>query len=246
MTTSTRNWADTDHYAALGVGPDASQESIGRAFRALAKRYHPDRVEATDADVETFKELTAAYEVLSDPARRHDYDMVRAAALDDGVRRRPGPMGAVPKPPATPMIRWTRRKATAAVVVGSALTLVGIAVSVFMVAFQRHEAAANARRIRTTAVVVPATNGIDPVLQFQTSNGVVADVVPPRRDTPGVLHFGQSLGVLYSASNPSDVVYDESHFGRDFTLWFVAVKLLVGGPAVTIVGIRRRRRFVAQ
>ena len=63
-----------DHYAILGVRKDAPPEDIKRAYRRLARQLHPD----VNPDAETqerFKEITAAYEVLSDPSKRQLYDM---------------------------------------------------------------------------------------------------------------------------------------------------------------------------
>ena len=57
----------------MGLARDASQEDVKRAFRRLAMEYHPDRNKAPDAE-ERFKEVAAAYEVLSDPERRSAYD----------------------------------------------------------------------------------------------------------------------------------------------------------------------------
>jgi molecular chaperone DnaJ len=62
-----------DHYTVLGVARDAGPDEIKRAYRRLARQHHPD-VNA-DADDERFKEVTAAYEVLSDPERRRRYDL---------------------------------------------------------------------------------------------------------------------------------------------------------------------------
>lgn len=57
----------------LGVARDATEKQIKDAFRALALQYHPDRNKAPDAQ-DKFKEIAAAYAVLSDPAKRRDYD----------------------------------------------------------------------------------------------------------------------------------------------------------------------------
>jgi DnaJ-class molecular chaperone len=65
--------ARRDYYEVLGVGRDASEAEIKRAYRRLARKYHPDVNKATDAD-EKFKEATEAYEVLSDSNRRRMYD----------------------------------------------------------------------------------------------------------------------------------------------------------------------------
>src|SRR5688500_12540394 len=62
-----------DFYELLGVGRDAGTEDIKRAYRRLARQLHPDVNGATDAS-DRFKEVTVAYEVLSDPQKRSIYD----------------------------------------------------------------------------------------------------------------------------------------------------------------------------
>ena len=64
----------TDYYAALGVRRDANPEEIKKAYRRLARELHPD-VNPDPATQERFKEITAAYEVLSDPEKRQLYDI---------------------------------------------------------------------------------------------------------------------------------------------------------------------------
>jgi DnaJ-class molecular chaperone len=59
-----------DHYSILGVGKDASQDDIKRAYRKLASQHHPDK----GGDTARFQEIQTAYEVLSDPQKRHQYD----------------------------------------------------------------------------------------------------------------------------------------------------------------------------
>jgi len=62
-----------DYYAILGVPRDASADAIKKAFRKLARQYHPDVNKSPDAETR-FKEINEAYEVLSDPAKRKRYD----------------------------------------------------------------------------------------------------------------------------------------------------------------------------
>ena len=60
-------------YAILGVAPNASDDDIKKVYRSLAMRYHPDRNQAPGAEAR-FKAVTKAYEMLSDPIKRAEYD----------------------------------------------------------------------------------------------------------------------------------------------------------------------------
>lgn len=69
-----------DYYSILGVSPDANEQDIRLAFRRLARIYHPDVAET--GDLARMRELNAAYQTLSDPDARREYDLGR------GIRRR--------------------------------------------------------------------------------------------------------------------------------------------------------------
>lgn len=66
--------ADIDYYKVLGVKRDASQDDIKRAYRRLAKQYHPDRNPDDSSAEKKFKEVQQAYDVLSNPEKREQYD----------------------------------------------------------------------------------------------------------------------------------------------------------------------------
>ncbi|MBI3751172.1 MAG: molecular chaperone DnaJ [Chloroflexi bacterium] len=76
--------ARTDYYATLGVERGATDAEIKKAFRRLAQQWHPD-VNTDPAAAERFKELNEAYQVLSDPDRRHRYDLFGAAGVEADV-----------------------------------------------------------------------------------------------------------------------------------------------------------------
>lgn len=70
-----------DHYATLGVPRTASQDEIKRAYRKLAKQYHPDRNPDDPSAEAKFKEVQHAYGILSDPQKRAEYDRFGEAAV---------------------------------------------------------------------------------------------------------------------------------------------------------------------
>src|SRR5215212_9000272 len=78
-----REWFEKDYYKVLGVPQSATETEIRRAYRKLAKENHPDAnpgKQASGAQTgteERFKEISAAYDVLSEPAKRKEYDEIR-------------------------------------------------------------------------------------------------------------------------------------------------------------------------
>src|SRR5579884_2022115 len=66
--------ARPDYYKILGVGKGASDEEIKKAYRKLARKYHPDRNAGDKQAEERFKEISQAHDVLSDPDKRKAYD----------------------------------------------------------------------------------------------------------------------------------------------------------------------------
>lgn len=90
--------ADTnDYYKSLGVAKTASADEIKKAYRKLALEYHPDRNKTKEGEIK-FKEVTKAYEVLSDPQKRQTYDQFGPAAFEQGAGGPGGPFGGAQGP----------------------------------------------------------------------------------------------------------------------------------------------------
>jgi curved DNA-binding protein len=80
-----------DYYASLGVGRDASADDIKKAFRKLARQYHPDVAKNKKEAESKFKEINEAHEVLSDPEKRRKYDELGANWQQAGAGYAPPP-----------------------------------------------------------------------------------------------------------------------------------------------------------
>ncbi len=78
--------AKRDYYEVLGVGPGAELDEMKKAYRKLALKYHPDKNPNDKSAEEKFKELSEAYEVLSDAGKRANYDRFGHAAFDPRSR----------------------------------------------------------------------------------------------------------------------------------------------------------------
>lgn len=74
---STKDFLEKDYYKALGVSKGAPADEVKKAYRKLARKYHPDANKGDAAAEERFKEISEAYNVLSDPKRRAEYDEAR-------------------------------------------------------------------------------------------------------------------------------------------------------------------------
>ncbi len=81
-----------DFYQILGVSKSASADEIKKAYRKLALQYHPDKNKSKEGETK-FKEVTKAYEVLSDVQKRQTYDQFGAAAFEQGGPGGQGPFG---------------------------------------------------------------------------------------------------------------------------------------------------------
>ena len=84
----------TDYYEVLGVARNADESTIKRAYRQLARRYHPDVAEDKGVAEHVFKEINEAYEVLSDAQKRANYDRFGHAGVNGGADSGFGPFGA--------------------------------------------------------------------------------------------------------------------------------------------------------
>jgi len=84
---ASQDWVEKDFYAILGIAKDASDADIKKAYRKLARQYHPDTNAGDAAAEKKFKDISEAYSVLSSPEDRQQYDAIRAMG---GARFAPG------------------------------------------------------------------------------------------------------------------------------------------------------------
>ncbi len=89
---STKDFLEKDYYKVIGVSKTANADEIKKSYRKLARKYHPDANKGDAKAEEKFKEISEAYNVLSDPKQRKEYDEARS--LFGGGFRRPGQAGA--------------------------------------------------------------------------------------------------------------------------------------------------------
>lgn len=85
---------ETKYYDALGVSPDADDAKLKTAYRKGALKHHPDKNAHDPGAAEKFKEISHAYEILSDPQKRQIYDQYGEEGLEQGGGGGPGGMGA--------------------------------------------------------------------------------------------------------------------------------------------------------
>lgn len=88
---ASQDWLNKDFYAILGVSKDAEQAEIKKAYRKLARKYHPDTNSGDEKAEQKFKDVGEAYTVLSDAEQREQYDAIRA--MGSGARFSGAPAG---------------------------------------------------------------------------------------------------------------------------------------------------------
>jgi hypothetical protein len=230
-----------DLYQELGVARDATRDDIAAAYRARAKELHPDTRPARPDAAERFSRVGVAYAVLSDPAERARYDASTLAPSPSATPRpAPVPAPAVVAAPPPKRPRLSRKAARWCVVGGPALIVLGLVAGAFVFSLQHDDADLRAHGIATTAVVVPV-NG-ERRLEFETRDGTVvraAESVKSGEEQPAL---GTRVPIHSDRDDPTTIVTDESHTGRNVTLWIVTAKLIVGGAVLLGFGARRLRR----
>ncbi|MFD9357570.1 molecular chaperone DnaJ [Streptomyces sp. NPDC060031] len=90
---STKDFVEKDYYKVLGVPKDATEAEIKKAYRKLAREFHPDANKGDTSAEERFKEISEANDILGDPKKRKEYDEARALFGNGGFRPGPGAGG---------------------------------------------------------------------------------------------------------------------------------------------------------
>jgi DnaJ-class molecular chaperone len=148
-----------DYYEVLGIAKGASEEEIKKAYRKMAIQYHPDKNPGDKASEEKFKEVSEAYEVLSDATKRQQYDQfghaasVRGAAAGAAVTADSAAAESISKKPCAPL--WVQQAAA----------------EVFLKTFS---AAADAPRIPTHRRKVPICASTSKLTLKKRSSGLLA------------------------------------------------------------------------
>jgi len=233
-----REWTGADHYRELGVTPTATRDEITAAYRARARLLHPDTGPTDPAAEQQFVRAATAYRVLTGPMRE-EYDRARRRGQ---VRRPvPSPAAAAPRAEAAtgPTARpWhlSRRGARGALGGGIALMLAAAVVAALVIALQVRDAHLRGAGAAVSALVV-RESGV-PKLEFTTEAGEIVRTDLPDQKSGG-LSAGETVEVRYDRDDPQRVVTARQNLGRDITLWIVAVKLLVVGGVLAVIGARR-------
>jgi TRAP-type C4-dicarboxylate transport system permease small subunit len=237
-----------DLYGELGVERSATRDEIAAAFRSRARELHPDAHPAGAADEERFKRVTRAYGVLSDPVQRARYDAGLLSVPRPATAPGPAPPSPSQSHPAARgraaakpgRVRFTRRAARWTVVVSIVLVLLGLAAGAWVITLQRADAALRARGVATTATVVDVKG--EHRLQFTTRDGRTIRAVESTKSGEQQPGLGAQVAIHYDRADPTTIVTDAAHTGRDLTLWIVAAKLVIGGAVLLVFALRRLRR----
>jgi len=227
-----------DLYQELGVARGASRDEITAAYRARAKELHPDARPDDATAAERFTRIGAAYRVLSDPTARARYDASVAAA--PSVAPGPPPRPPSPAPAPSKPFRLSRRGARWAAWGGAALVVLGLVVGAFVLSLQHHDAELQANGVATVATVIQVDG--ERRLEFETTSGRVVRATESVKTGEEQPPLGSQVRIHYDRNDPASIVTDDSHTGRNITLWIVGVKLVVGGAVLAWFGVRRLRR----